>query len=167
MKKGGEPQHIHIRMRFDKFSQTLHGIYMSLWLPHIKRNLVLHILPVIDHRIVHMYRIPHNICKKAYGIIMKRDASDNDLSCFLLIGPVRDRNHLSSTPVNHLPPAGNIIPAVRREHIGIKSFHQTDAKRFPRRRIDRSHQIHLLNFIGILPRPLVILSRRIIGRIYL
>ena len=34
-------------------------------------NLLLHALPVIGYRIVHMHRIPHNICEETYGIIME------------------------------------------------------------------------------------------------
>ena len=54
------------------FTQALHGIFMCFRLPYVKRNLMFEIFPVICHRIVHMYRIPDNICQKAYCIFMKR-----------------------------------------------------------------------------------------------
>ena len=63
---------IDIWMLLAEFTQALHGIFMCFRLPYVKRNLMFEIFPVICHRIVHMYRIPDNICQKAYCIFMKR-----------------------------------------------------------------------------------------------
>ena len=71
MEEGGEAQYIHIRMILDEFPQALHGIGMGLGLAHVESNLMLHILPVVHHRIVHMYRIPHDIGEEAHRIIME------------------------------------------------------------------------------------------------
>ena len=87
MEKCSETQHIYIGMLLNKFAQALHRIFMCLWLSYIKGNLMLHILPVIDHRIIHVHRIPHNVCQKAYCIVMERYALYNNLTGLLLIMP--------------------------------------------------------------------------------
>ena len=61
MEERGKTQYIYIRMLLNKPAQPYHGIGMSLGLSYVKGDLMLHILPLIDHRIVHMHRIPHDI----------------------------------------------------------------------------------------------------------
>ena len=167
VEKGGEPEHINIRMILNELPQTLHRIFMGFRLSHIKGDLMLHILPVIYNGIVHVNRIPHNISKKAHRIIMERNTLDFHFSCGLIIRPVPCGHHLSGAPVNHFPPAPDIIPAVRCEHIRIQAFHETDPENLPVRRVNRRHYIHLLDFIRIGLRPVIIFSGGIIGGIYL
>lgn len=61
MEERGKTQYIYIRMLLNKPAQPYHGIGMGLGLSYVKGDLMLHILPLIDHRIVHMHRIPHDI----------------------------------------------------------------------------------------------------------
>ena len=70
MEKGGVADHIHIGMILNKLPQTLFGMFSGFWLTHIKCQLVFKIFPVIGDCIVHMYRIPDQICQKTYRIIV-------------------------------------------------------------------------------------------------
>ncbi len=58
MKKGCIADHIHIRVLLHKPFQPFQSVSMSLGLPYVKGDLVLKILPFINHRVVHMHRIP-------------------------------------------------------------------------------------------------------------
>ncbi len=127
MEKCGEPKYVDVRVFLYEFPQTLHRKSMSLGLPYVKGDLVFHIFPVIDDRIVHMHRIPHDISQEADRIIMERDALDDDFVRGFFPAPVCDRNHLSGAAVDHFPPAGDIIPCIRSQHVRIEPFHQRDA----------------------------------------
>ena len=81
--------HVHIRMLCTVFTQTLHGILMCFRLSDIKCNLMFKILPAICHSIVHMNRIPDNICQKADCIFMERFCIvDADTPGFLIVFPL-------------------------------------------------------------------------------
>ncbi len=124
MEKCGKTKHIYIRMFLNEFPQPFQSIGMGFGLPHVKGDLMLHSLPFIHKGIVHVYRIPHDVGQKAHRIVMERDTLHHNLSLFFVIMPVRNRYHLPCAPVNHLPPSGNIVSGIGREHILIKSLHQ-------------------------------------------
>ena len=106
MEKCRKSQNIYIRMLFDEFLQTFHRIRMCLWLSHIKCKLMFYILPVIYHRIIHMYRIPQDICQKTYGIIMKRCCLNDYITLFFIVFPLPCRDNFSRTAINDFPPSG-------------------------------------------------------------
>ena len=126
---------------------------------------MLHAFPGIGHRIVHMYRIPHDISQETHGIFVKRNGFDGNVSGFFVIAPVRRGDNLSRCPVNDFPPAFDIIAGVWREHIRVQSFHQVDRKAGSAGGVKRGHQIHLLDLVRILSCPVVIFSRGVVGGI--
>ena len=150
-----------------EFPQTLHTEFVSLWLTHIKSNLMLYIFPVIDNGIVHMYRIPHDISQKTYGIIMERNGRSNGhISCLFGIRPVIAAYHFTGCTVNNFPPASDVIMAVYFQHFRINSAHQMNGKCIRFCSIELCHNIALLNLIRICFCPLIVLSCCIISRIY-
>ena len=113
MKKRSIPQYVYMRIFFNKFPQTLHGVFMCFWLSYIKRNLLFKICPSVCYRIVHMYRIPHNIRKEAYRIIMKFfRAGYGHISTRRVITPLRYRHCFSCCSVDHFPPSCYIVPII-------------------------------------------------------
>ena len=127
MEKCGEAEDIYIRVLLNEPAQAFHGKCVGLGLAYVKGDLVLHILPVVDHRVVHMNRIPHDVSQEADRIIVEGDGVKDDLSRGFVVMPVRGGYHLPGAPVNDLPPAGDIVPGVGGEHVLIQAFHQRDA----------------------------------------
>ena len=125
MEERGEPENINIRMLLNELTQALHRIFMRLGLSHIKGDLMLHILPVIYNSVIHMYRIPHNIGKKTYCIIMKCLCTvDCHIPTLAVIAPLLCRNYFSRGTVNHFPPSCDIIMVIDLQHIRIQMVHQ-------------------------------------------
>ena len=167
VEKGRKAQYIDVWVGLNEFAQTLHGERVCLWLADIKGHLMFHVFPVVDHRIVHMHRIPEDIREKAHRIIVERHGLYRHVpACFVILPRIRVYD-FTCRPVHDLPPALDVIPAVWREHIGIEPFHQMDLKLFLLRRVDRRHQIHLLDLIRILLRPGIVFSGGVVGRVYL
>ena len=71
MEKRSIAQHIYMRIIFDEFPQAFHGIFMCLRLAHVECDLLFKICPAVCHCIVHMYRVPHDVCEEAHCIIME------------------------------------------------------------------------------------------------
>ena len=89
MKKGRVADDIHIRMLRDKSAQPLHGVGVGLWLAHIKRNLLFHIFPAVGHGIIHMHRVPHNVCQKTDRVTVERlRLVDRHVASCLIIRPL-------------------------------------------------------------------------------
>ena len=168
MEKCSKTNHVHIRMTLQEFSQTLLGILFCLRLTDIKCDLFFHTLPVIRHRIIHMNRIPHNISQKTYRIIMKSlRRFDGHITGLLTVTPLCHRNHFSCRTVNNFPPSCNIITGIHLQHIRIQMLHQMNRQFSLRCRMERCHNIHLLNLIRIRFRPCIIFSGCIICCVYL
>ena len=74
VEESSEAQYVHVRMLLNKFAQALHRIFVGLGLAHVEGDLMLHVLPVIHHSVVHMYRVPHDIGEEAHRIIMEGHA---------------------------------------------------------------------------------------------
>ena len=164
MEKCREPYYIYIRMRIQESAQTLHRMCPGLWLAHIKGNLRFYILPFIYDCIVHVYRIPHNISQEAYGIFMKRLCrSDNHISGFFHIAPQVCGDGFSGSAIHNLPPSVNIISRIYLQHIRIQMIHQMNLQLRRRRCMERSHNIHLLNFFRICFRPCIVFTGCVIG----
>ena len=88
MEKCSETHNIHIFMGIQESAQTFQRMSFCFWLAHIKCDLWLYIFPVIYYCIIHVYRVPHNICQKAYSVFMKQLCrSDHYITCFFLIAP--------------------------------------------------------------------------------
>ena len=162
MEKCGKTKYVYIRMILNKLSQTLHCIFMRLWLTYIKCDLMLNIFPVICNCIVHMHRIPHNISKETYCILMERNSSKCNLSCLFTVVPFICRNNFSCCSVDYFPPTFDIISCIRFQHIRVKSLHYFHFKSFRLCCIERCHNIHLLNFFRIGFSPCIIFTSCII-----
>ena len=133
-------------------------------LAYIKRNLRLHILPVIDHCIVHMYRIPHDVCKKTYCIFVKFLCMlDHNISTLRIVRPVFCFHCLTCRTVNHFPPSVNIVSCIDCKHVRIQVIHQMDFQSVFYCCMERSHNIHLLDFFRMCLRPCIVFTCCIIG----
>ena len=71
MEKCGKSYYIYVIMGLQESAETFQRMRTCCRLAHIKGDLRLYILPVVDNCIVHMYRIPHDVCKKTYGILVE------------------------------------------------------------------------------------------------
>ena len=141
---------------------------MGLGLAHIKGNLMFKIRPLIDHRIVHVNRIPDQIGQKTNRIFMIRDGSrQNHTAALFFICPFLGRNGAAGRPIHDLPPALLIVPRIYFQKLRADTRHQRNGKSFLLRHIKPGHNIALLHLVRIRLRPGVILPGCIIGRIYL
>ncbi len=178
MKKCGEAEHIYIGVVLDEPAQALHGKRAGLGLAHVEGDLMLHVLPVVDHRVVHMDRIPHDVGQEADRIIVKWNGADDHLSGALVIVPAGCGNRLSialaaapagwwddlpGAPVDDLPPAGDVVPGVGGQHIPVQALHQGDAQRIRRCGVNGGHEVHLLDLVGVGFGPVVVLAGGVVG----
>ena len=86
VKKCSKSYYIHIIMGIQKSAEAIHGMCTCCRLTHIKSDLRFYIFPVIDNCIVHMHRIPHDICKKAYRILMELfRRADHNISFIFIV----------------------------------------------------------------------------------
>ena len=167
MEKGGVSNYIHIRMCGTIIAKTLHGIFMSLRLSHIKRNLMFKVFPIVSDCIVHMYRIPDNISQKADGIFMERDSIVNDHApLFLIIFPEIYGHNLPRRTVNNLPPSFSVISGIDHHQFFGNTLHKRNHQLRLHCGIKSSHHIALLYLIRVCFCPLIILPRGIISSIY-
>ena len=163
MKKCCISDDIYIWMFLAEFSKPFHGILVRFRLSDVKSDLMLKILPVICHRIIHMYRIPDNISQKAHCIFMKfRRIFNNNTSAFFFIMPLVCWNNFPCGTVNDLPPAFHIIPCIYLHQFFRNTLHQRNFQLAVHRRMESSHNIALLHLIRIGPGPYVIFTCRII-----
>ena len=158
MEKCSKTHYIHILMGFQETAETFQRILSCGRLTYVKGHLRLHVLPVVDNCIVHMNRIPHNICKKAYGILMKRNCLNPDISGLFMIRPFFAWNRLSCGAVHNLPPFADIISCIYSKHIRVKMIHQVNFQRFFHCCVDGCHNIHLLDLFRMRFCPVVILT---------
>ena len=166
MEERGIADHVHIRMLRDELAQALHGIGAGLRLAHVKGDLVLDALPVVDHGVIHMHRIPDQIAEEGNGVlVVRRRLIDDDKAVF--IAPAVRGDNLAGRTVHNLPPAGDIIAGVRLQELGGKVIHQLNLQRLFPRHAEARHDVALLHLVRVRLRPCVILAGGIIGRIHL
>ena len=89
----------------------------------------------------------------------------NNIAAFFVIAPVAYGHGLACGAIHNLPPSFDIISCVYGKHIRIKMIHKMNFKLFFNCRVERCHNIHLLNFIRICLCPGIILSCGVIGGI--
>ena len=168
MEKSSKSYDIYILMCVQKSAQTLHRICSCFRLTHIKCDLWFHILPFIYYCIVHMYRIPHNICQETYRIFMKwLCSSEYYITCFFDIAPLSCRHCFSGGSIHNFPPSVNIVSRIYCQHIRIQMIHQMNLQFIRCSCMERCHDIHLLDFLRICLCPDIILTGCIISCIYL
>ena len=110
MEKCGIADHVNMRIVLDVFPQALHGKFLCLWLAHVKGNLLLKVCPAICHCIIHMHRVPHNVSKETYCVIMEfLCAMDCHFPCYGFVPPPGRRHWLPCGTVNDFPPSCNVI----------------------------------------------------------
>ena len=165
MEKCSKTHYVHILMGFQETAETFQRVLSCGRLTYVKGHLRLHVLPVVDNCIVHMNRIPHNICQKAYGILMEGYCLNLHISGFLIIRPFIAGNRLACGTVHDLPPFTDIVSCIYCQHIRVKMIHQMNFQGFFHRCVDGCHNVHLLNFFRMSLCPVVILTCCIIGRI--
>ena len=112
MEECSETYYIYIWVCFQETAQSFQRKLSCKRLAHVKSHLRLYIFPVIYNCVVHMNRIPHNVSKEAYCIIMERNGINDHISAFLVITPFVCRNRLACCTVHNLPPALFIIPCI-------------------------------------------------------
>ena len=112
MEECSKTHYIYIWMCFQETAQSFQRKLSCKRLAYIKSHLRLYIFPVIYNCIVHMNRIPHNISKEAYCIIMERNCINHYISTFLIITPFICWNRFTCCTVHNLPPAFFVIPCI-------------------------------------------------------
>ncbi|CDD87270.1 unknown [Blautia obeum CAG:39] len=166
VKKCRKTYYIHILMRIKETAETLQGMRSCLWLTHIKSDLRLHVLPVIYNCIIHMYRVPHDICQEADGIFMKKlRRCDHNISALFVIRPLVCRNDFACGTVNDFPPSGDIVTGIYFQHVRVEMVHKVDLKFLICCCMERAHDVHLLDLIRICLCPCVIFSCCIVGSV--
>ena len=164
MEKCGKSYDIYILMSVQKSAQALQRMSSCFRLAHIKCDLWFYVLPFIYYRIIHMYRVPHNICQEADCIFMKQFCSRNHyVSCRFFIRPLIRRYRFACVTVHYFPPSANIISRIDCKHIRIEVIHQVDFQRICNCCMKRCHNIHLLYFFRMRFRPGIILAGGIVS----
>ena len=152
-----------MRIICDELSQSIHGISVSFRLTDVKGDLLFKILPSVCHRIIHVYRIPHNVCQKAHCIIMKSLCSpDRHVPCLRVITPLPARYHFACRPVDHFPPSCNVVTVIHFKHIRVQIIHKVDRQFLADSSVKGRHDIHLLDLVRVCLCPGIVFSRRII-----
>ena len=166
MEKCRKTYYIHILMRIKETTETLQGMCSCLRLTHIKSDLRLYVLPVIYDSIIHMNRVPHDICQKADRIFMKKfRRCDHDISTLFVIRPPICRNDFACGTVNDFPPSGDIITGIYFQHVRVEMVHKVDLKFLLRCCMERTHDVHLLDLIRVCLCPCIIFSCCIISSV--
>ena len=143
MEKRRKTHHIYIFMAFEITAEAFQRMCSCRRLTYIKSDLRLYILPVVYHCIVHMYRIPHDVCKKTYCIFVKfLRRLDHDISTLRIVRPVFCFYGLTCRTVNHFPPSVNIVSCIDCKHVRIQVIHQMNFKFFFYCCMERSHNIN-------------------------
>ena len=120
MEKCGVADHINMGIVLNKFPQPLHGKLFCLRLAHVKGDLLFKVCPSVCHGIVHMYRIPHDVCQEADRIVVEFFCSMNShISGLFAVIPLVCRHHFSGGTVNDFPPACDVVMGIYLQHIRI------------------------------------------------
>ena len=163
MEEGGKADHIHIRVLVQELAQPLHGMGVGLGLAHIKGDLRLRIFPVVDHRVIHIHRVPHNVGQKADGVLVEGHSTDHHIAALPIITPVLYRHRRTGGAVHHFPPTLNIIISIHLQHCRVQVVHQVDLQRVLHRRMERGHNVHLLHLVRVRLGPGVVLAGGAVG----
>ena len=158
MEEGGKADHIHIRVLVQKPAQPLHRVGVGLGLAHIKGDLRLRIFPVVDHRVIHIHRVPHNVGQKADGVLVEGHGADHHIAALPIITPVLYRHRRTGGAVHHFPPTLNIIISIHLQHCRVQVIHQVNLQRVLYRRMERGHNVHLLHLVRVRLGPGVVLA---------
>ena len=124
MEKCCKSYNVNILMGVKKFAKPFKRMCSCFRLTNVKCYLRLNV-PFIYHRIIHMYRIPHNVSKKTNRIFMERSTVINsNVAAFLVIIPRSRCNYFTRSSVNNLPPSCDIVTVIYFKHIRIKIIHK-------------------------------------------
>ena len=164
MEESRIPDHIDIGVIRNKLPQPLHGKFAGPGLPDVESNLMFKIFPVVGDRIVHMYRIPDQVCQKTDRIFMKIIRHIDDHTA-VLIPPSPRIKRPPGGAIHYLPPACDIIPRVDLHQFTADPLHQGNGQRPSGGGVEACHNIALLDLFRIGSGPLVIFPCSIIGRI--
>ena len=166
MEERGIADHVHIRMLRDELAQALHRVFAGLGLAHVERDLMLDILPVVDHGIVHVDRVPDQIAQKGHGVLVVGGGLIDDDKAILIAPFVRGDN-LACRAVDDLPPTADVVAGIGHEQLGGEVVHQLNRKRPLPGHAEAGHDVALLHLVRIRLRPGVVLSGGVIGRVNL
>ena len=129
MEKCCESDNINIIVSVKESAKSVERMCSCLWLTNIKGNLRFNIFPLVDNSVVHMNRVPHNVSKETYRILVERCALvDCYIARCLVISPIGRSNNLTCCAVDNLPPSCDVVTVVDLEHIGIKMIHKMNFK---------------------------------------
>ena len=107
-----------------------------------------------------MYRIPYNICQKAYSILVIFLCLNYNFTVFIM--PFFASERPSDSPVHDFPPSLYVVMVINFQQVLMQSLHQIDSKHTVISHMKVRHHIHLLNFIRIFLCPCIIFSGCII-----
>jgi len=166
MEEGGVADDVHIGVLRDILAQALHGELVSFGLTYIEGDLMFKVLPVVGHRVVHMYGIPNDVSQKTHGVLVVgfRRGNDHAAIC-LVVAPGIGGQRLTSGTIHDLPPALHIIPGVDLHQLLRDALHQGDAQLPAVGGVEAGHNVALLYLVRIRLRPSVVLAGGIVGGI--
>ena len=137
---------------------------MGLGLAHIERDLMLHALPIVDDRVVHVDGVPDQVGQEADRVLVVGGGGvdDNALGCCVIM-PRSGIQRLARRAVDDFPPAGNIVVVVDLHQLAADARHQGDGQCAVLGGVERGHDVALLGLIGVRLRPGVVLAGGVIG----
>ena len=162
----GIADHIHIRMLRDEPAQALHRVFAGLGLAYIERDLMLDVLPVVDHGVVHMHRVPDQIAQERHSVLVIRGRLVDDDKAVLIAPAVRG-DDLARRAVDDLPPALDVVAGVGHEQLGGEVVHQLNLQRALLGHAEAGHDVALLHLIRVRLRPGVVLAGGVVGGVNL
>ena len=164
VEEGGKADDIDVRMALQVLTQTLHCVGVGLGLAHIERDLMLHALPIVDDRVVHVDGVPDQVRQKADRVLVVGGGGvDDNAFAGGIIVPVGGGDRLARRAVHDLPPAGNIVMVVDLHQLAADARHQGDGQCAVLGGVERGHDVALLGLIGVRLRPGVVLAGGVIG----
>ena len=96
----------------DEAAQPFHRVLACQGLADVEGNLMLHPLPVVGDRVVHMDRVPQDVGEEADRVFVEGNGRrDGDVAGFLVIAPLPGGHGFPCGAVDDLPPAADVVPA--------------------------------------------------------
>ena len=166
VEEGGVADDVHVGMVGDELAQAFHGELVSFGLTYIEGDLMFKVLPVVGHRVVHMYGIPNDVSQKTHGVLVVgfRRGNDHAAIC-LVVAPGIGGQRLTSGTIHDLPPALHIIPGVYLQQLITDTLHERYAQLAVLGGVKAGHNVALLYLVRIRLRPSVVLAGGIVGGI--
>ena len=168
VEEGGVADDVHIGVLSDELPQPLHGELVGLGLTDVKGDLVFKVLPIVGNSVVHMDRVPDEVGQEAHGVVVESLRRVNDHAAALsVVAPGIGSEGLTGGTVHDLPPALDVIPGIHLHKLGADALHQRNGQSAASSGVEPSHDVALLDFVGVSFCPGVVLAGGIVGGVHL